>query len=204
METNSLDVQQNSSSAVSEDVTTQTPVMSAEVAQSEPVTPAPGSKTPEANLLAALHEERRMRKELEDKLLQAQTSVLPDTDDVYSDEGKILKAEIEKLNSTISRLEDERTLEVTFSKFPELKEFAGDFESFRKDFPRHKIENVAKLFLAEKGLLATEPRKGLEKPTGGDKTPQSSGLTAEEIKNLRQNDFRKYQQMLLEGKIEVK
>lgn len=197
-----LDVQQNSSPAVSENVQTQTPETVVQEVPTETATP--GSKTPEANLYAALQEERRMRKELEDKLLQAQTSVLPETDDVYSDEGKLLKGEISQLRETVTRLEEEKLLEKTVAQFPEIKEFRGEFETFRQDFPRHKLENVAKLFLAEKGLLGAESHKGLEKPTGGDKTPRPSGLTIEEVANLRKNDFRKYQQMLQEGKIDVK
>lgn len=200
---NPQDVPQGSSPVVSEDVQTQVPLVSTEVVTPETATPIPGSKTPESNLYAALQEERQKRKELEDKLLQAQTSVLPDTDDIFSDEGKVLQQKIEALNSTISRLEDERNLEKTFAQFPALKEFPNEFDSFRKDFPRHKLENVAKLFLSEKGLIGGEPRKGLEKPTGGDKTPQPSGLTSEEVRDLRTNNFKKYQQMLQEGKINV-
>lgn len=200
METTPTDVLQNSSPAVSENVTTQPSETLPEVAIVEPTTLPTGSKTPSENLYAALAEERRLRKEAEDKLLQAETSILPDTDDVYSDEGKVLKTEISKLQETVTRLEDERQLERTIAQFPALKDFTGEFDSFRKEYPRHKPENVAKLFLTEKGLLA-ETRMGLEKQTGGSKEPQKSGFTTDEIADLRKNNFRKYQQMLQDGKL---
>lgn len=200
MDTTSNDVQQDSSPVVSENVTTQAPVTVDTEVTTDTATQVAGSKTPESNLLAALHEERRLRKELEDKL-SIQTSVLPDTDDVYSDEGKALKGEIDSLRTTVQKLEDEKLLEKTLVQFPLLKDFKGEFETFRTDFPRHKLENVAKLFLAEKGLIGSETRIGLEKPTGGDKTPQKSGITSDELKDLRTNNFKKYQQMVSEGKL---
>jgi len=43
----------------------------------------------------------------------------------------------------------------------------------------------------------------LEKPTGGDKIPQKIGMSAEEVKNLRENNYKKYTQMLSEGKIKI-
>ena len=201
MDNNPTDVLQDSSPVASESAITQPlNTVAQEVAIVEPTTLVPGSKTPESNLLAALHEERRLRKELEDKLLQAETSILPDTDDVYSDEGKVLKTEISQLRDVVTRLEDEKQVERTIAQFPALKDFTGEFDSFRKEYPRHKLENVAKLFLTEKGIIG-ETRIGLEKQTGGSKEPQKSGYTNDEIADLRKNNFKKYQQMLSEGKL---
>lgn len=200
MENTTPDVLQDSSPVASESAITQPLVTSPEVAIVEPTTLPTGAKTPSENLYAALAEERRLRKEAEDKLLQAETSILPDTDDVYSDEGKVLKTEISQLRDVVTRLEDEKQVERTIAQFPALKDFTGEFDSFRKEYPRHKLENVAKLFLTEKGIIG-ETRIGLEKQTGGSKEPQKSGFTTDEIADLRKNDFRKYQQMLLEGKL---
>ena len=44
-------------------------------------------------------------------------------------------------------------------------------------------------------------RMGLEKTTGGNKLPISSGHTIDDIKRLREEQPRKYAQMLREGKI---
>jgi len=201
MDNNPTDVLQDSSPVASESAITQTPSTNVQEVPIVEPTQVPGSKTPETNLLAALHEERRRNKELEDKLLQAETSILPDTDDeVYSDEGKVLKNEISQLRETVTRLEDEKQLERTIAQFPALKDFSGEFDTFRKEYPRHKLENVAKLFLTEKGIIG-ETRIGLEKTTGGSKEPQKSGFTNDEVADLRKNNYKKYQQMLIEGKL---
>lgn len=201
METTPTDVLQGSSPVASESAITQpAPIIAQEETIVEPTLPT-GAKTPSENLYAALAEERRLRKEAEDKLLQAQTSILPDTDDdVYSDEGKVLKTEISQLRDVVTRLEDEKQVERTIAQFPALKDFTGEFDSFRKEYPRHKLENVAKLFLTEKGIIG-ETRIGLEKQTGGSKEPQKSGFTNDEVADLRKNNFKKYQQMLSEGKL---
>jgi hypothetical protein len=91
-------------------------------------------------------------------------------------------------------------------KFPQLAEVWSDFETFRAD-PENKgmnLKTAAKAFLAEKGLTApAQPRKGLENPTGGDRQPTSSGMTSEEIKRLRETDYKKYAEMLRKGQIKM-
>ena len=160
--------------------------------------PTPGSQTPSENLLAALKEEREKRKGLEDKMailedkLNNQT-IVPSED--LSDEAKALNAKINSLEDKIERKELE-------DKFPQLKELSAEFEEFRKEYPRTKGENVAKLFLQEKGLL--EPtRKGLEKPTGGTRTPTAPEMTHDDIKHLRETNYKKYKDMLIKGLIKV-
>ena len=85
---------------------------------------------------------------------------------------------------------------------PQLKELWSDFEEFRSD-PDNKGMNMktsAKAFLVEKGILEPQ-RKGLEKPTGGPRAPVSTGMTTEDIKNLRETNFKKYEEMLAKGQI---
>lgn len=164
----------------------------------EPATPK-GTKTPEPNLYAALNEEREKRKAaeaerqaLEEELETIKSSVPSD----YSDEGDELKKRIDSL-------EDKIELKDVQATYPALRDKAQEFAEFRKQYPRHKLENVAKLFLVEEGLLEAPQRKSLEKPTGGSRIPSPSGMSAEEISDLRQNNFRKYQKLLLEGKIQI-
>ena len=64
------------------------------------------------------------------------------------------------------------------------------------------MENVVKLFLSENGLIES-PRRGLEKPTGGDRTPPLMGMTSEEVKTLRETNYRKYEDMLMKGQIKI-
>ena len=155
-----------------------------------------GTKTPEANLYAALEEERRKRKELEAQLLSSE----PQVSEAFSDEGKLLEKKILQMNEELKTLKNERVLSSLHNQYPQLRDLSDEFNSFKSEFPASKMESVAKLFLLEKGLLDT-PRKGLEKTTSGGQAPVSDGLTAEEIADLRRNNHRKYSEMLLAGKI---
>lgn len=168
-----------------------------------------GDKTPENNLLAALKEEREERKKLADKLKKLEKSLEPsdedeepDDDKERIDEDKVAK-EISSLKKKINSLEEGFTLDKLFVQHPALKDKLEDFNDFRKDYPRTALDKVAKLFLVEKGLLKTETpdRQGLESPTSGDKTPIKSGYSVEDIKRLRENNYRQYEKLVVEGKI---
>lgn len=198
----SNDVTQNSSSAVSEDVTTQTQLPVAPVVTSVPATPPVGSQTPPENLYAALAEERRLRKEAEDKLntIVTTNSFEPE---VVSDEGKLLKGQIDTMAAKIGQLEDEKILEKLCVQYPVLKENLDKFNEFRQaEHPRAKIESAAKIYLAENGLLEGR-RVGLENPTGGPRSPVSTGMTASDVENLRKNNWKKYTDMLSKGLIKI-
>lgn len=175
------------------EVQTQTQLPDAPVVATTSPATQPGDKTPNHLLLESLQEERNKRKELEDKLNILTTTA--SSDEVYSDEGKLLKDEIDSLK-------DKMELRELQDRFPQLKELASEFEEFRKDYPRHKGVNIAKLFLSEKELL--EPvRKGLENPTGGTRTPQTQEMTPDDIKTLRETNYKRYKEMLLKGLIKV-
>lgn len=168
--------------------------------------PQPGEKTDSSLLLKALQEEREKRRLLEEeaRILREQALSTPTlSEEEMSDEGKALKQEIAELKAAQAKLEEQRELEGVYAQHPELKEFAGEFETYKQDYPRHKLANVAKIFLTEKGLL--EPRRpGLESPTGGPKTAPTSGtMSAEDVANLRKTDFKKYQQMVMNGQIKI-
>jgi len=183
------DVTQVSSPAVEENVT--------------PVEAPKGSKTPEANLYAALEEERKLRKEAEQKARELETKVTvePETE-IFSDEGKVLQNKLGQLEAELSRLQEERDLERLTNTYPALKDKSAEFENYRKDYPRHKLDNVAKLFLSENDLLQDSPvRKGLEKPVAGPKTPPSSGMTTEDVANLRKTNYNKYMELITSGKL---
>jgi hypothetical protein len=170
---------------------------------------APGSKTDSELLLKSLQEERDKRKNseekiknLEEELDNLKSSILPDTD-VYSEEGKALQAKISSVEAKLVSMEEERNLERIFSIYPILKENADDFNEYRKaEYPKTKIESVAKIYLAEKGLLETDQRKGLEKTTGGTRGPAPVGMTIEDVENLRKTNYKKYKQLLMEGKLD--
>jgi len=184
---------------VSEDVKTQEP----EVETTEEVTPKvqAGDKTDPNLLLKSLQDEREKRRLLEEELEQLKSSALSE-DEVFSDEGKALKKQITTLTEKINSIEEEKNLQMVYAQYPVLKEKSEEFNTFRADYPRTKLDNVAKLYLAENGLL--EPtRKGLEKTTGGTRIPPTSGMTAEDVKTLRETNFKKYQEMLSKGLIKI-
>lgn len=187
---------------ISEDEKTQTEeIIEEEVIPSVPV----GSKTNSELLLKSLHEEREKRRILEEekKLLEEKLSSSTFSDDeVFSDEGKILKKEISALTEKINSIEEEKSFEKVCSQYPILKEKSEEFKEFCKDYPKTKLENMAKLYLSENGLF--EPsRKGLEKPTGGQRVPVASGMTADDVKTLRETNFKKYQEMIMKGQIKI-
>lgn len=167
-------------------------------------TPAPGSKTPPELLLKSLQEERDKIKKLEEekRILEEELNT-PKSEEVFSDEGKVLERQITSLTEKISQLEEEKSLEKLYAQYPVLKEKSEEFKEFRKtEHPKAKMESVAKLYLVENGFY--EPsRKGLEKPTGGPRTPMTSGMTADEIKTLRETNYKKYSDMLMKGQIKM-
>lgn len=195
MEPNSNDVAQDSSPAEE----TRLPVAPVVVTSTQ--TPPVGSKTPEENLYAALAEERRKSKLLEDKLNSMTTEV--SEPEVVSDEAQILKRQIDTLSGKINQMEDDKALDKLLVQYPVLKENLDKFAEFRlAEHPRAKIESVAKIYLAENGLLEGR-RAGLENPTGGTRAPVSQGMTADDVANLRKNNFKKYQELLSKGLIKI-
>lgn len=146
-------------------------------------------------------------KKAEDKLRVLETpntiNEVSSENDAWSDEGKLIVGKLSPLEDKINSLEERLALKDIQATYPMLREVSSEFDEFRKEYPRHKMENVAKLFLSEKGLLDS-PRKGLEKPTGGPKNQKTPGtMTNEEVKHLRETNFRKYADMLKKGLIKI-
>jgi small-conductance mechanosensitive channel len=189
---------------VSEDENTQNGML-----EVEEETPAPkaGDKTNPNLLLKSLQDERdenrilkKKLSELEEKLNSNSSSDV--SDDVFSDEGKLLKREIDSLKSKILEGEEREALSVIMSTYPALKDVETEFDEYRKKYPLVELDSIAKLFLNENGML-NQKRKGLLRPTGGDKTPVPSGMTTQEVETLRKNNGKKYREMLKKGQIKI-
>jgi len=202
---------QNTPTVVNEELTTPeegtTPETVTEVIEETPGTaPKPGEKTDPNLLLDSLKKEREIRRLQEDKIAQLQEELSQLTpsahsEEVYSDEGKALLKEISDLKKDLSGLKSESSKKDVIITNPILKDKWEDFEDFRNN-PENKGMNMrtaAKAFLIENGLYDV-PRKGLEKPTGGNKAP-SSGMTSEDVKTLRETNFKKYQELLRKGQL---
>lgn len=198
------DVQQDSSPDVSEHEQTQEQIVEAPKEQPQDAATQTGSQTPSENLYAALREERDKRKVLEDKIEELQNLQNNSSgEDVYSDEGIALQKRIDSLQEDLRKERESREIEKLQEQYPALRDKSADFDQYRLDYPRHKLANVAKLFLAENNLLEPEPvRKGLEQATGGDKTPKPTGMTVQEAKDLRERNFEEYRKRLLAGELE--
>lgn len=176
-----------------------------EAPQSEEVViesaPQPGEKTESALLLKSLQEERDKRRELERTLEELERVQQPIVD-IVSDEGRLLKGEIERLEGEIRQKEAQHTLSQLQVTYPALKDKTQEFEDFRASTENAgmKLETAAKAFLVERNLLETPvTRKGLEKDTGGGRVQPKQGRTQEEVTELRTTNFRQYIKELKAG-----
>ncbi len=167
--------------------------------------PAPGSQTDPALLLASLQEERekrRVEKEAREKaeadLLELQNALA--SGDTSSEEAKLLKKQIERLEGQMTTLANEKVLSDLQAKYPVLKDKTTEFNEFQKKYPGVAHDDVAKLFLSENDLLdKPAPRRGVEKPSGGGRNAGKQGYTFAEVDNMRKNDYRRYSKLLKEG-----
>lgn len=165
----------------------------------------PGEKTDPALLLESLQKERQKRKDAEDELA-ALKATPPPTVDVYSDEGKVLLDKISVVEAELHSAKQKEILTDLQTTYPALKDKYDEFQTFVSD-PENKgmkLETAAKAFLAEHNLLETgSPRKGLEPVSGGGRTPSTGGMTAAEVDDLRNTNYRKYSDMVRKGQIKI-
>lgn len=186
---------------VREDLKTQEPIKAPAADPAPPAAPQPqpqAIKTPPDELYAALKEERAMRKEAEDEIKKLKSAP---SDFQYSDEGNALRGQISSLEATLNEVKENQVLDSLYVQFPDIKDRAAEFNEFRKDYPKNKLENVAKIFLAENGLLAQAPRKGLERATGGMRTPVKTGTSAADIDEMMKGDERSFIKKIRSGEI---
>lgn len=147
-----------------------------------------GDKTDPNLLLKSLQEERAKRKELEEKLAEADQHKEP-----WSDEGKLLQKNIDILKEELA------VKDLTIAN-PALKDKQTEFNEFRSQYPGVGLDKIAKLFLAEHDLLEAPPKRiGLEKSSGGGRTVPDGKVTMKEFDELRTSNYRKYSQMLKSG-----
>jgi len=161
-----------------------------------PETPQAGDKTSPNLLLKSLQEEREKRRELETRLQTLEEQLNPSVpSEPESEDLSSFRVELAEVKGKLQKSE-------VIESYPALKELWSDFEEFRteSDNKGMNMKTAAKAFLTEKGLLEPK-RKGLEKPTGGPRTPQLTGMTVEDVKHLRETNYKKYEEMLKKGQI---
>lgn len=142
-----------------------------------------------------LKKEQERSAELEATIAELSTQSVPSG---QNDEA------ISKLQGELATIKVAQARSEVLEAHPQLKEAWDDFEKFRADEDNKgmSLKTAAKAFLVEKGLL-DKPRQGLERPTGGDRTPVSSGMSVEDVKKLRENDYKKYRELVKKGIIQV-
>lgn len=174
---------------VNEESVIETPIVEEVVTEPKP---QPGDKTESALLLKSLQEEREKRRILESELEEAKRNVQPQGD-VFSDEGKVLDGKIAKLEAELKAEKEAKRLSTLHATYPALKDKQDEFTQYLEDNQGMGMEIAAKAFLIEKDLYETpKARKGLESASGGGRTPVQTGMTAEEIDNLRVNNYNEY------------
>ena len=182
----------------------------------EPLTPSvepavTAVPTPEVNPFEAQNKQlfaRATRAEDEAKELKAKISELTSqqvpSETVGFDYEDDTKEKVKALEEQFNAIQEKAELDALYAQYPPIKDKASEFDEYRKDYPRHKLGNVAKLFLAENDLLETTPRVGLESPTGGARVAPTNGkMTAEDVSRLRRTNYNAYRQMLKEGKLNI-
>ncbi len=171
-------------------------VPEAEEVVTEPA-PLPGQKTESVLLLESLQKERERRRIAEEELEALRNK--PEGE-YTSDEGKLLKAEIDRLAKQLENSSRNDQLATLRTSFPALKDKAQEFENYLEENKGMKLEVAAKAFLVENNLFESPaPRRGLERDTGGTRTPVKTGRTEAEVSELRKNNYRQYEKELRAG-----
>lgn len=185
-----------------EQETTSTP---AEKPEETPVTPKPEANPFEdqnKQLYARATKAEDEARELKAKLRDLESQQVPSETVTYYDDDT--KREVDALKQRLDEIQDKADLDKLYGTYPAIQDKAQEFDEFRKEFPRHKLENVAKLFLSEQGLLDTPARPGLEDPSGGARVAPSTGkLSAEDARKLREENYEGYRKLLKEGRIDL-
>ena len=129
-------------------------------------------------------------------------------------EQMMLKRELASIRGSLNSAAAQLQWEKDFGKlanqpdFKDLISLKQEFEHFCSKRANTSIEDSAKSFLFDraKQIGAIEEkdkleRKGLEKGSGGIRTPKAPGLSYEERENLRKSDPKTYQKMVQKGLI---
>ena len=173
----------------------------------EPVVVTPPSQEPEVpkgipydQYHKLLNEKKALEKEVE----SLKTTTLPTDDEIMSDEGRLLKKQLDSVKSEMGELKQENAKKDVMIAHPELKDKWSEFEEFRsqEDNKGMNMRTAAKAFLIEKDMV--EPKRvGLEKQTGGPRTPAPIGMTQEQIAELRNTNYKKYKELLMNDQIKM-
>lgn len=158
---------------------------------------------PEDDILAKNRQLYERAKKAEAKAKELEEQLTTQTvSDPYADDDD-WRGKFQELSQKLAVIEEKSQLESLYAQYPVLKEKFAEFDEYRTLNPGMALATTAKAFLAEHDLLGQAPkRKGLEKAGGGQRTPPSGKMTAEDAKRLRENNYGEYKKQLMAGKIQ--
>lgn len=147
--------------------------------------------------------ERTKKAEAEKKELHKELEILK-AKQVDSD-GDVPDTRIADLEAELLALKLKGEKDAVYSEYPVLNDKLEEFEEYLEANPGMKIQTAGKAFVYENDLLAKPTkRKGLEKGGRGIKNYSKGGkMSAEQVKTLRNSDYRRYMKLVQEGKIEI-
>lgn len=199
------------------DVQTPSPQVTPEKKEEAPApSPAPEGKPPagfvpyqsleEARSKAKAERERREAVEQELERYKSKASSVPsdDYEDYDEQDSPAVNDALRKTQDEVRELKRSIDVRDVKTTYPQLAEFGAEFDEYLEDNKDIAVVKAAKLFLFDRGLStsASTERKGLEQPTGGDKTPQPEGISRDEVERLRQNQPRLYEAKIRSGEID--
>lgn len=193
-----VEVQETSETPV-EVETPETPAESVEEPVVE-VDPALAKEALEQNphLYARAKKAEAEAKELKEKIKEIEQ---PELSDIDTDEG--VKEDVEELKGKLATFERDKELDKAYKQWPVLATNIEEFDKFLEEHPDKGISSAAKEFLVDNELLA-QPRKGLEKPTGGARVAPSTGkMTAEDLGRLRETNYDEYMKLVKSGGAQI-
>lgn len=151
--------------------------------------------------------ERAKKAEEEKKLLQEKVQELESqlVTTEYADPDDVVQTKLAELSAKLAKIEQDKQMDSILLKYPVLVDKMTEFEQYKQEYPTTKLESIAKLFLSENDLLTETPkRKGLEKAGGGQRVAPSNGkMTSEDVKRLRETNFKEYKNLLKTGKLNI-
>lgn len=156
---------------------------------------------PEDEIIAKNHQLYERAKKAEAKAKELEERLQSTESDSYGDDD--LHQTVKELSQKLAKMEERNQFESLYSQYPVLKDKVAEFDEYRDKNPGMSLETGAKAFLAEHDLLGqTMKRKGLEKAGGGQRTPPTGKITADDAKRLRETNYNEYRKQLMAGKIQ--
>ena len=154
--------------------------------------------------------------ELERTLSEKELNKNPEYE-LMTDEEKEQYKERQRIAKDVAILKAKEQMREDYGALPEevrkKLEKKGGYDVFRdyaclpENAGQKNLLNLAKSFLYEEREEPEEPKKnpGLEKQGGGERTapPKKEGFTAEEVKQIRENDPDRYVKLAKAGKLKI-